>query len=708
MPKAAKKEAKKEAKKINLVIVESPAKAKTIEKYLGPGYMVRASMGHVRDLPKSKIGVDVDHGFTPQYLVLRDRKKLVKELKLIAEKAQKNYLAPDPDREGEAIAWHLGEVLTEDREKICRVTFNEITKSAILEAFQKPRKIDMDRVESQQARRILDRIVGYKISPMLWKKVGSGLSAGRVQSVATRIICDREAEIAVFVPVEYWTILAQLSKKDLADSAFWATLKKVDDKKPELGDKEHTDKILAALQGASYVVSDVKSKERAQNPVPPFTTSLLQQAAVNRLHWSIAHAMVIAQQLYEGLELGSEGTTGLITYMRTDSFRVAPQAQAEAADFIRGKYGADYVPATPNRYRSKKGAQEAHETIRPTAPSRHPDAIKGYLSEDQYDLYKLIWERFIASQMASARLLVTSVDIKAAHCLFGASGTEILFPGFLAVYQIEAIKPKPKDDEGANDDKEETEDESGKLPHLEVNEALNLLELKPGQHFTKPPPRYSEATLVKTMEELGIGRPSTYAPTINTILRRDYVRKDRGKLIPTDLGMLVNKLLVEHFPEVLDLKFTAQVEDTLDNVEEGKTPWAKLLEEFYGWFSKSVATATEQMKDMKPELIKTDEICEKCGKQMVIKFGRFGRFVACSGYPECKTTKSLPTGVKCPKDNCGGDVTKRRSKAGKMFYGCSKYPACDFVTRSLSQVKKPKSEGPEVPTGTEEAPVQEL
>ncbi len=689
----------------NLVIVESPAKAKTIEKYLGAGFRVKASMGHVRDLPKSKLGVDVENGFKPQYLVLRERKKLIKELQADSVTAPKIYLCPDPDREGEAIAWHLSEVLTEDRDKVCRVTFNEITESAIKAAFQRPGKINMDKVASQQARRILDRIVGYKISPMLWKKVGSGLSAGRVQSVAVRIICDREQEIGAFVPQEYWTLLVKLSKPQVPDSAFWAALKKVEDKKPELVSKEQTDKIVAELANANYVVSDVKKKERAQNPVPPFTTSLLQQASVNRLHWSIGHTMFMAQQLYEGLELGPEGPTGLITYMRTDSFRISKDAQVEAAEFIAKTYGANYVPATPNRYRSKKSAQEAHEAIRPTSAFRTPDSVQQYLTHDQYVLYKLIWERFVASQMTSARMLVTSVEIKAAKCIFGASGTEMLFPGFLAVYQIEVEPPKPadkdadkdKEEEKAQEEKEKDEEESpeetNKMPALEINDKLDYLELKPGQHFTKPPPRYSEATLVKILEELGIGRPSTYAPTINTILRRDYVTKDRGKLHPTDLGKLVNNLLVEHFPEVLDLKFTAQMENNLDEVEEGKTEWVKVLQEFYVWFEKSVAKAGEFMKDMKPELIKTNELCEKCGKAMVIKFGRFGRFVACSGYPECKNTKSLPTGVKCPKENCGGDLTKRRSKVGRTFYGCSKYPACDFVARSLSQVKKPKEEG---------------
>ncbi len=679
----------KSASKKNLVIVESPAKAKTIEKYLGGDYRVKASMGHVRDLPKSKLGVDVEHDFTPQYLVPRDRKQLVKELKKDSENVNRIYLAPDPDREGEAIAWHLAEVLG-DPEKIYRVTFNEITPSAVKAAFDNPRKIDMDKVQSQQARRILDRIVGYKISPMLWKKVGSGLSAGRVQSVAVRIICDREEEIKAFVAVEYWSIRAKLSKPQMPDIPFWAMLKKVNDQKPEMGNKEQTDKIVAELQNVSYAVSDVKKKERAQHPVPPFTTSLLQQAAVNRLHWSIGHTMFVAQQLYEGLELGPEGATGLITYMRTDSFRVSKESQVEAAQYVKEKFGADYSPAEPNRYRSRKGAQEAHEAIRPTSVYRSPESIKQYLTDDQYALYKLIWDRFLASQMTAARMLVTSVEVKAGVCLLTASGTELLFPGFLAVYQIDVLRAKEKAKGGEDEEKEDDEDdETGKMPHLEVNDKLNMLELKPDQHFTKPPPRYSEASLVRAMEELGIGRPSTYAPTIATILRRDYIVKDRAKLMPTDLGMLVNKLLVENFPEVLDLKFTAQVEDNLDGVEEGRTNWVTILQEFYGWFSKSVEAATAGMADMKRELIKTDEVCEKCQKPMVIKFGRFGRFMACSGYPECKNTKSLPTGVKCPKDGCGGDVIKRRSKQGRTFYGCSKYPACDFVARSLSQAKKP-------------------
>ncbi len=721
-PAVKKKTAKRKPRAVemkgNLVVVESPAKARTIEKYLGPDYFVRASMGHVRDLPRSKLGVDLEHGFAPQYLVLRDRKKLVKELQQESGRARRIYLAPDPDREGEAIAWHLSEVLTKDQGKISRVTFNEITPSAVKAAFHSPRKIDMDKVYSQQARRILDRIVGYQISPVLWKNVGSGLSAGRVQSVAVRIICDREVEINAFVPKEYWSIHARLEKPNVPESVFWAALKKIHDpgtapggayKKPELGNQDDTGKIIAELQGASYVVSDVKKKERMQRPVPPFTTSLLQQAAVNRLHWSISHAMVIAQQLYEGLDMGPQGRAGLITYMRTDSFRVSKESQTEALSYIKKNFGSDYAPETPNRYRSRKSAQEAHEAIRPTSVFRTPDSVKAYLSGDQFALYKLIWERFLASQMMPARMLVTSVEITAGRFVFGAAGTEIVFPGFLAVYHITSAdmpvkKSKSDESEDAQKDEEAPEEVSGKLPSLEVNDPLNLLELKPEQHFTKPPPRYSEATLVRALEELGIGRPSTYAPTIATILKRDYVHKEKGKLHPTDLGILVNKLLVKHFSEILDLQFTAQMEENLDKVEEGKTDWVSLLGDFYCGFSKTVAAATLQMKEMKPELSKTGEICERCSKPMVIRFGRFGRFVACSGYPECKNTKSLSTGVKCPKEGCGGDVVKRRSKMGRTFYGCSKYPACDYVTRALGPLKKKAEDAAEGSQADQEIP----
>jgi DNA topoisomerase-1 len=669
------------AKGKSIVIVESPAKAKTINKYLGSKYVVRASMGHVRDLPKSKIGVDIEKEFAPHYITMQGRKKLVTTLKKELKDADALYLAPDPDREGEAIAWHLMEALDFDRKKTFRVTFNEITARAVKEAFEHPGKLDHDKIDSQQARRILDRIVGYKISPLLWKKVGSGLSAGRVQTVAVRLICEREEEVLAFVPKEYWSVEVLLEKASGEKEKFWADLKKIEDRKIDIGSGALAGAVVEELKTLPFTVKDIRSKEKTGSAYPPFTTSHLQQASVNKLGWSIVHTMSVAQQLYEGLELGAEGSTGLITYMRTDSFNVSKGAQDEALSYIKEKYGAAYAPEVPNAYKAKKGAQEAHEAIRPSSVLRDPESIRQYLTPDQFKLYKLIWDRFLASQMAPAKYNVMTVDIAAGKYLFQAGGSTVIFPGYTIVYREE-----PKEDEEVPE-----EERKAKIPALTAGEALSPREFKPGQHFTKPPPRYTEATLVKALEEKGIGRPSTYAPTIMTIIRRSYVSKEKGRLIPSQLGKSVTKLLIENFPVIFDIDFTAQMENNLDNIEKGKIRWITVLEDFYKPFAETLVTATAEMRDIKQEVQKTDQVCEKCGKPMLLKMGRFGQFLACSSYPECKTTRSVPTGVKCPK--CGGDVVKRKSKKGSTFYGCSKYPGCDFVAKFLSQAQNAGSKG---------------
>jgi len=682
----------------SMVIVESPAKAKTINKYLGAKYIVRASMGHVRDLPKSKLGVDIEKEFAPHYITIMGRKKLVTTLKKELKDAEALYLAPDPDREGEAIAWHLMEALDFDKKKTFRVTFNEITASAVKEAFTHPGKLDHDKIDSQQARRILDRIVGYKISPLLWKKVGSGLSAGRVQTVTVRLICEREEEILAFVPKEYWSVEVLLEKLSGEKEKFWADLKKIEDKKIDVGSGATAGAIVDELKTLPFSVKDIRTREKSEGAYPPFTTSHLQQASVNKLGWSIVHTMSVAQQLYEGLELGPEGSTGLITYMRTDSFNISAGAQSEALDYIKEKYGADYAPGTPNKYKAKKGAQEAHEAIRPTSVLREPEAIRQYLTPDQFKLYKLIWDRFLASQMTPAKYNIITVDIVAGKYLFQAGGSTVIFPGYTIVY-----KEEPKEDEEVPE-----EERKAKIPPLTIGEGLTPREFKPGQHFTKPPPRYTEATLVKALEEKGIGRPSTYAPTIMTIIKRSYVSKEKGRLIPSQLGKSVTKLLIENFPGIFEVDFTAQMENNLDNIEKGKIRWITVLEDFYKPFADTLVTATAEMKDIKQEVQKTDQVCEKCGKPMLLKMGRFGQFLACSGYPECKTTASVPTGVKCPK--CGGDVVRRKSKKGSTFYGCSKYPACDFVAKFLNQAKSasekgeaaPEQESPEKKENTQE------
>ncbi|GAK38519.1 DNA topoisomerase I [Paenibacillus sp. TCA20] len=649
----------------SLVIVESPSKAKTIGKYLGSKYIVKASMGHVRDLPKSQTGVEVENDFNPKYITIRGKGSVLKELKDASKKVKKVYLAADPDREGEAIAWHLAHALELDQTESCRVVFNEITKQAVKDAFKTPRKINMDLVNAQQARRILDRLVGYKISPLLWKKVKKGLSAGRVQSVAVKIILDREDEINEFVPEEYWSITARL---EADGSPFEAKFHQLRGEKTELSNEEQVKEILKEIEDKDYVVTEVKEKERTRNPSAPFTTSSLQQEAARKLNFRAAKTMSVAQQLYEGVELGKEGTVGLITYMRTDSTRIAQSAQEEAKEYITGKYGESFVPESFRQYTKKNAnAQEAHEAIRPTSVLRDPDSVKAFTSRDQFRLYKLIWERYVASQMASAILDTLSVDIAAGDASFRATGSKVRFHGFMKVYV-----------EG-NDDG--TTDEEKLLPPLKSGDKLIHKEIEPKQHFTQPPPRYTEARLVKTMEELGIGRPSTYAPTLETIQKRGYVAIEEKKFIPTELGELINEQMEQFFPEIVDVEFTAHMEEDLDHVEEGSEDWVKILAEFYKSFEKRLHVAEEEMSEIEIQDEVSDEICEKCGKPMVYKFGRFGKFLACSGFPDCRNTKPIikNIGVTCP--TCKeGQVVERRSKKGRIFYGCDRYPECDFVS----------------------------
>lgn len=622
-------------------------------------------MGHVRDLPKSQIGVEVENDFNPKYITIRGKGSILKELKDARKKVKKVYLAADPDREGEAIAWHLAHALELDDTEDCRVVFNEITKQAVKDAFKTPRKINMDLVNAQQARRILDRLVGYKISPLLWKKVKKGLSAGRVQSVAVKIILDRENEIDDFVPEEYWSITAKLTADG---NPFEAKFHQLNGTKTELGSEAEVQAILKQIEGADFTVKEVKEKERSRNPSAPFTTSSLQQEAARKLNFRASKTMSVAQQLYEGVDLGKEGTVGLITYMRTDSTRIAASAQEEAKEYIIGKYGEPFAPETPRNYSKKAAnAQDAHEAIRPTSILRDPDSMKPFMSRDQLRLYKLIWERFVASQMSSAILDTLSVDIAAGDTIFRAAGSKVRFQGFMKVYV-----------EG-NDDG--TTEEDRLLPPLKNGDVLENQEIEPKQHFTQPPPRYTEARLVKTLEELGIGRPSTYAPTLETIQKRGYVAIEEKKFMPTELGELVIEQMEEFFPEILNVEFTANMEGDLDHVEEGSEDWVKVLAEFYESFEKRLEFAEEEMKEIEIEDEVSDEICEKCGKHLVYKLGRFGKFLACSGFPDCRNTKPIikDIGVTCPKCK-EGHVVERRSKKGRIFYGCDKYPECDFVS----------------------------
>ena len=668
-----------------LVIVESPAKARTIAKYLGTGYTVKASMGHIRDLPKSTLGVEVGNDFAPKYLVPRDKNKVVKDLKDSVARARTIYLATDPDREGEAIAWHLMKATDADflGKQIHRVVFHEITPAAVNEAMSEPRDIDMQLVEAQQARRILDRLVGYGVSPLLWKKVKRGLSAGRVQSAALRIVVERERDIQAFQPVEYWSLDADLSKRvdgePKKSDLFSAALSRIGDRKAELATEAETMAVVNGLDGASYRVQTVTRRESQRRPQAPFTTSTMQQESSRKLGYAPRRSMQLAQELYEGVDVGAEGTVGLITYMRTDSTNVASVAQQAARETITARFGAEYVPDKPPLYAKKsKGAQEAHEAVRPTYPNRTPESVKGNLSSQQFRLYQLIWQRFIASQMRPALLDNTGVDIAAgpaaavaagnAPYTFRATGSVVKFNGFMAVYQA------------GRDDGDTDELDKGALPMLNEGEDLDLRQLNPAQHFTQPPPRYTEATLVKTLEELGIGRPSTYAPTIETIKARNYVTTEERRLLPTELGFIVNDQLVEHFGGIFNVGFTARLEEDLDEIATGERAWIPTMHEFYGPFTRDLEKAEQTMERVQLRDEPTDEVCDLCGRPMVIKLGRYGKFLACSGFPECRNAKPLltRTGLECPQCK-EGEVVERRSKKGRTFYGCERYPTCDFV-----------------------------
>ncbi|MBN8234439.1 type I DNA topoisomerase [Halobacillus kuroshimensis] len=647
-----------------LVIVESPAKAKTIERYLGKKYKVKASLGHVRDLPKSQMGVDVEHEFEPKYITIRGKGPVLKELKTAAKKAKKVYLAADPDREGEAIAWHLAHSLDIDDKSKCRVVFNEITKEAIKDSFKQPRSIDSDLVDAQQARRILDRLVGYNISPILWKKVKKGLSAGRVQSVAVKIIIDRENEIKNFQPEEYWTIEADFLKdKEPFEGSFYG----VDGKKQELKTQQDVETIQSRLDGRNFTVDKVNKRERRRNPSLPFTTSSLQQEAARKLNFRAKKTMMIAQQLYEGIDLGGkQGITGLITYMRTDSTRLSNSAKDDAKQYVENNFGKEFLGAG-KAAKKQEGAQDAHEAIRPTGADRDPKAMKSILSRDQYRLYKLIWDRFIASQMAPAVLDTMTVHMTNEGVEFRATGSEVKFKGFMKVYV-----------EGNDDNKKEKDK---LLPHLEEGMTVKAEEIKPNQHFTQPPPRYTEARLVKTLEELGIGRPSTYAPTLDTIQRRGYVALDNKRFVPTELGEIVLDQLREYFPEIIDAAFTKEMEDDLDAIEEGKEEWANIIGQFYQGFQPRLEKAEKEMEEVEIKDEPAGIDCEKCGHEMVYKMGRYGKFLACSNFPECRNTKPIlkKVGVTCPKCK-DGEVVERKSKKNRKFFGCENYPDCDFIS----------------------------
>jgi len=712
----------------SLVVVESPAKAKTIKKILGRDYIVESSVGHIRDLPKKELGVDIENAFTPKYVLIRGKRKVLKALETEARKVDTIYLAADPDREGEAICWHIAEELKKAKKPIHRIIYNEVTKGAILEAIQNPKQIDMALVDAQQARRVLDRLVGYQISPILWRSVKPGLSAGRVQSVAVRLVCEREAEIEAFKPEEYWTLTATLSPIEV-QRPFLAKLHKIGSKKAEINNygfrinEVRANELAADAKRQTYLVEKVQKRERKQRPVPPFITSTLQQEAARKLRFTAKRTMRIAQQLYEGLEVGGEGSVGLITYMRSDSTRVAEEALGTAREYIKATYGTEYLPARAVRYRSKKGAQDAHEAIRPTVPLRAPASLKQSLNNEQYRLYELIWKRFIASQMKPAIFDATTIDIKAGTYLFRATGSVIKFKGFMLMYM------EGKDDTAL--DANQAEEENSNLPEVQEGDTLYLRKLVPKQHFTQPPPRYNEATLVKALEAQEIGRPSTYATILSTIQDRGYVTKDKGRLMPTDVGRLVNQLLVHGFPNIVDVEFTAKLEAQLDTIAEDKVKWTHTLGEFYPPFQTALQEAPDKMYEARKAMeTESDEKCDKCGGNMVVKWGRYGRFLgcanypecqnvkrlnsdetasaepeqtdyvcekcgkpmvikisrsgarflACSGYPKCKNAKPVPMGIDCPQADCNGYLGERRSRRGKVFYGCSNYPKCEFST----------------------------
>lgn len=650
----------------DLVIVESPAKAKTIKKYLGGNYEVVASMGHVRDLPKSKMGIDFENNFEPQYVDMKGKEDVIKELKKYAKKSEHVYLATDPDREGEAISWHISNMLGLDINDNNRVEFNEITKSGVKAGMSNPHKIDLDLVNAQQARRILDRIVGYKLSPFLWKKVKRGLSAGRVQSVAVRLIVDREKEVKEFVPQEYWSIDAKFTAPS-SRKVFAAKLSAIDGKKAELSNKEETDEVLKRLENAVYTVTDVKKRVTRKQPAPPFITSTLQQEASKRMGFQAKRTMKAAQELYEGVEIEGMGAVGLITYMRTDSLRISDEARDAAAKCIEEIYGKEYLPPSPRVFKSKKNAQDAHEAIRPSLPELTPDRVKASLTTDQFKIYKLIWERFIASQMANALLDTVSVTIDAEGCTFKASGYSVKFDGFTKLYE----------------EKKGSEEENNKmLPPINKEDILKLKEILGNQHFTQPPSRFTEASLIKTMEENGIGRPSTYAPTISTIISRMYVERDGKQLRPTALGEVTTDLMKDHFKHIVDAKFTAKMESDLDGVERGETNWVDTLDVFYKDFDKVLTKAEKAMegKRVKVPDEETDVECDLCGRKMVIKIGRFGKFLACPGFPECKNTKKIVQATKGTCPLCGSKIVLKKSKKGRNFYGCDGYPDCNFMT----------------------------
>lgn len=696
----------------NLVVVESPAKAKTVNRYLGEGYKVEASMGHIRDLPEKTLGVDIDGGFHPRYKILPKRKELVAKLQKAAQKSQSVLLAADPDREGEAICWHLSEVLKNHNDNIHRILFHEITKDAVKEAFRNKHDLDEDKINAQQARRILDRLVGYRISPLLWKKIGRGLSAGRVQSVALRLICEREREIQVFKPEEYWTINALLNAAN--PPPFTAKLEKASGKKIKINDGKTAKKIEEELRASDFILHDLKVKQKKKNPQPPYITSTLQQDSFRLNRFSVKKTMTLAQKLYEGLEIGDRGQVGLITYMRTDSFRVSGDAVKKARDQIASTYGKDYVPKSPRGYKSKKKTQDAHEAIRPTSVDLTPETIKPFVSRDLHRLYAMIWNRFIASQMSSARIEATDFDIRAEKYQFTAKGEIIKFPGFLAVY--------------AGDKSAGSQDKI--LPQVEKGEKLKLEKLETKQNFTQPPSRYTEGSLVKELEAKGIGRPSTYAPIIATLQNREYVLREKGRFIPTEVGLYVNDYLVENFPDLLQFKFTAKLEENLDRISEGEKDWQEYLKSYNALLDEDLKEA-EKKEGIKKQGIPTEETCPKCGKSLVIKSGRYGKFKACSGYPECDYKKSLDkkepkpleetcpkcgsqlveragrygkfiacsnypkckyikketqdTGIKCP--DCGGDLVKRKTRRGKLFIGCSNYPKCKFASWDEPEAK---------------------